>query len=93
MRKDVSLLDSYPNKEKPLTAESDDEIILTLLQESNAIFKVLKVYPKFLRLPYGKYDQRALNIAKSMGFVVTGWNVDTVDYTAGTDLYRCQCFN
>jgi peptidoglycan/xylan/chitin deacetylase (PgdA/CDA1 family) len=32
------------------------------------------------RLPYGKYNQRVLDLCEKLGFVVTVWNIDTVDY-------------
>lgn len=73
----------YPNKEVDLTEESDEDIRLTLLTESETIYQYIGVYPKYLRLPFGKYDSRAVKIAESLGFVLTGWNVDPMDYQEG----------
>ena len=36
-----------------------------------------------MRFPFDTYDQRAVNIALSMGFTLTNWNIDPMDYTEG----------
>lgn len=36
-----------------------------------------------MRLPYGKFDDRVLAVAASLGFTVTAWNIDTNDYQSG----------
>jgi len=73
----------YPNKAKAVKDESDTEIIKTLLAESGAIYTIIKQHPRFLRFPYGKFDQRAVDIAGKMGFVVTEANIDSGDYLEG----------
>lgn len=70
----------FPTKLDP-SKMSDAEIEKTLSDDSEKIFNIIKKYPKFLRLPYGKYDSRVLNVCSKMGFVVTLWNIDVSDYS------------
>lgn len=52
----------------------------TLISESDKIYEVIQKYPKFLRLPDGQFDASHVEMAKSFGFIVTRWNIDTFDF-------------
>jgi hypothetical protein len=45
----------------------------------------LGYYPKFVRLPYKKYDDRILRAIESTGAIVTVHNLETYDYTGDTN--------
>lgn len=59
---------------------SDEQFQQALIDQSQRVKDSVGVLPKFLRLPFGKYGARELSIANCMGFVVTEWNIDTLDY-------------
>jgi peptidoglycan/xylan/chitin deacetylase (PgdA/CDA1 family) len=69
----------WPTDVNPI-AISDETFLKVLRTESNNIFNAIGKYPKFLRLPAGKYDNRVVKLAQEQGFIVTMWNFDPEDY-------------
>lgn len=64
---------------------TEEQIIQTLLAGSQAIFKIIGVYPKYLRVPYGaEQDDKVVGVAQKLGFVITTFNIDSMDYSAGS---------
>lgn len=59
---------------------TDEEIIAALAEQSQQIFNVIGFHPRFLRLPAGSVDTRVKAIADGMGFILTGYNLDAMDY-------------
>jgi len=59
---------------------SDEQFQQALLDQSQRLKDSIGVFPKFLRLPYGKVKDNHVAIANCMGFVITQWNIDTLDY-------------
>ena len=72
----------FPTTINPMLL-SDDLFVKTLLDESRTLKNYIGVYPKYLRLPDGGYDDRLVNLARGLGFQVTRWNVDLFDYDIG----------
>ena len=72
----------FPTEIDP-TKASDETIRKVLRSESNNVYSAIKKYPKYLRLPSGKDDDRVVQIAQEEGFVVTRWNFDPEDYATG----------
>jgi peptidoglycan/xylan/chitin deacetylase (PgdA/CDA1 family) len=73
----------FPTSKNPL-AMSDEGFKNTLRVESEEIFKAIKQYPRFLRLPSNQVDERLVKLAEEEGFVVSEWNIDTNDYSPTT---------
>lgn len=63
---------------------SDDQIKASISRQANVMADFLGYYPKFIRLPYKKYDDRILNAIESTGAIVTVHNLETYDYTGDT---------
>jgi peptidoglycan/xylan/chitin deacetylase (PgdA/CDA1 family) len=66
--------------DKNPTDMSAKELKQELLDSSEAIFKVIGKYPKFLRFGAGQANDQAIKIASELGFIVTTWNIDSYDY-------------
>lgn len=60
---------------------SDDQIRASIARQANVMASFIGYYPKFVRLPYGGYDDRVLHAVESTGAVVTTHNLETYDYT------------
>jgi peptidoglycan/xylan/chitin deacetylase (PgdA/CDA1 family) len=60
---------------------SDDQIRSSIARQANVMASFIGYYPKFVRLPYGGYDDRVLRAVESTGAVVTTHNLETYDYT------------
>ena len=75
----------FPTEVDPSKA-SDETIRKVLRTESQLVYNAIKKYPKYLRLPAGKDDDRVVQIAQEEGFVVTRWNFDSLDYTNGLNV-------
>lgn len=60
---------------------SDDQIRSSIARQANVMASFIGYYPKFVRLPYGGYDERVLRAVESTGAVVTTHNLETYDYT------------
>lgn len=63
-----------------LISMSDDVYVKTLQENSARIYELVGVYPKYLRLPAGGYQERHIGLAQSMGFQITTWSLDFFDY-------------
>lgn len=60
---------------------SDEQIRSSIARQANVMASFIGYYPKFVRLPYGGYDDRVLKAVESTGAVVTTHNLETYDYT------------
>lgn len=60
---------------------SDKQIRTEFARHANIMASFIGYYPKFVRLPYGGYDDRVLKAVESTGAVVTTHNLETYDYT------------
>ncbi|TPX41088.1 hypothetical protein SeMB42_g03563 [Synchytrium endobioticum] len=61
-----------------------------LINESNTVYNVLGVYPKYLRMPYGQTNAAIDALTKSLGFATTGFALDTMDYVSTTTAANIQ---
>ncbi|KAI9138286.1 hypothetical protein BKA69DRAFT_1127489 [Paraphysoderma sedebokerense] len=59
---------------------SNSELAKELAAHSEGIKKHTGRHPKYLRFNYQQYDNRVINIAHTMGFIVTAHNIDSGDY-------------
>jgi len=64
---------------------SDDQIRAGLARQANVLAAFVGYVPKFVRLPYNKYDDRVLRAVESTGLVASSFNVETYDYTGSPD--------
>jgi peptidoglycan/xylan/chitin deacetylase (PgdA/CDA1 family) len=65
---------------KALTTLTTEEVVAELQYTIKAIEEVTGVKPKYLRPPFGDFDDRIRAIAKSMGLTIVGWNWDSNDW-------------
>ncbi|KAI8384199.1 hypothetical protein BD560DRAFT_474615, partial [Blakeslea trispora] len=63
------------------SALSDNEIRSNIIENAHIIESVIQVAPKYVRLHYTEQrDPRTENILKELGFVLVGYNLDSLDY-------------
>ncbi|CAG8506066.1 5892_t:CDS:2 [Scutellospora calospora] len=68
-----------------LTTQSNNQIIAELQWTSDAINAAIGVRPKYMRPPYGDYDDRIRDIAKQLGYKIVIWDKDTNDWLSDGD--------
>jgi len=64
-----------------LLSMSDEQIKASIARQANVMAEFLGYYPKFVRLPYKKYDSRVQAAVESTGAIITVHNLETYDYT------------
>ncbi len=64
-----------------LLSMSDEQIRAGLARQANVLASFIGYTPKFVRLPYNKYDDRVLRAVESTGLVVSSFNLESYDYT------------
>lgn len=60
---------------------SDDQLRSAVARQSEIMRQFIGYYPKLLRLPYRKYDDRVLKALESAGAIITTHNLESYDYT------------
>ncbi|KAF9358766.1 chitin deacetylase [Mortierella sp. AD094] len=77
--------------------KTDDEIKQDIAKNSRTIQDLIGVYPKYMKIHESNLkDSRLLNLAKSMGYTLVGFNMDEYDYkynTAATSSQIAQVYN
>lgn len=64
-----------------LFAMTDDQIRAGVARQAMVLSSFIGYTPKFIRLPYGKFDDRVRRAVESTGLIVTNFNLETYDYT------------
>jgi peptidoglycan/xylan/chitin deacetylase (PgdA/CDA1 family) len=59
----------------------EKDIVEIIVRDSQKIFDVIKFYPKFIRLEFGKYNDDTLKIIDKLGMIPVGWNLDFKDFS------------
>ncbi|CAH1761462.1 10590_t:CDS:2 [Entrophospora sp. SA101] len=70
---------------KPLTTQTNEEVISELKWTEKVVKEVTGATPKFMRPPQGDYDDRIRFIAKSLGYNIAIWDYDTFDWKSNGD--------
>lgn len=60
---------------------TDDQLRSAVARQSEIMHQFIGYYPKLLRLPYRKYDDRVLKALESAGAIVTMHNLESYDYS------------
>lgn len=68
-----------------LFAMSDSQIKASIARQSQVLAEFIGYQPILIVLPYQKYDDRVLAAVESTGAVVTGFNLDSYDYTGDSN--------
>jgi len=68
-----------------LTSQSNEQIIAELKWTELAIQKAVGLTPKYMRPPFGDYDDRVRNIATQLGYKIVIWDEDTNDWMSADD--------
>ncbi|KAG0316426.1 chitin deacetylase [Linnemannia gamsii] len=79
------------------TGHTDEEIKQDIAHASRTIQDLIGVYPKYMKIHESNLkDSRLLNLVKSMGYTLVGFNMDEYDYkynTAATSSQIAEVFN
>ncbi|CAG8704372.1 15558_t:CDS:2 [Cetraspora pellucida] len=68
-----------------LTTQTSEQIVAELEWTAKVIKAVLGVRPKYMRPPFGNYDDRVRDICKQLGYKVVIWDRDTNDWMSDED--------
>ncbi|CAG8612663.1 9782_t:CDS:2, partial [Racocetra fulgida] len=63
-----------------LTTQTNEQIIAELEWTADAIVKAIGVKPKYMRPPFGDYDNRVRDICKQLGYKIVIWDRDSFDW-------------
>lgn len=63
-----------------LTTLSDNEIRYQMTKLEEALKKIIGVVPRYMRPPYGAYNDRVRRVLGSLGYEVITWDIDSLDY-------------
>ncbi|KAF9435922.1 chitin deacetylase [Entomortierella beljakovae] len=79
------------------TGKTDEEIKQDIGKNSRTIEDLIGVYPKYMKIHEANLkDARLLNLVKSMGYTLVGFNMDEYDYkynTAATSSQIAEVYN
>lgn len=65
---------------------SDEAIVASLVADQERIYKLIKVKPVYVRLPYNSaFNERVVDAVERAGFIVTIHNLESQDYLADSD--------
>lgn len=76
--KEGHTIGNHTYNHKNLTNLNDKEVISEINDTNYEIEKIIGVKPKYIRPPYGSYNERIINLSDGMTFVL--WIVDTLDW-------------
>ncbi|ORY03289.1 glycoside hydrolase/deacetylase [Basidiobolus meristosporus CBS 931.73] len=62
-------------------------------RSSDAIYRAIKVRPRYMRCPYGECDDRVLAVLKRLGYKVIYWNLDTLDWKTQSTQATVSAYN
>ncbi|EXX62656.1 uncharacterized protein OCT59_004790 [Rhizophagus irregularis] len=68
-----------------LTSQSNEQIIAEFKWTEAAIKQAVGLTPKYVRPPFGDYDDRVRSIATQLGYKVVIWDKDTNDWMSADD--------
>jgi len=63
-----------------LTALTYEEAKREIQSANDAIFEITGIYPKFLRAPFGLFNNDVRDISKELGLSLINWNIDPEDW-------------
>ncbi|KAF9924253.1 chitin deacetylase [Linnemannia zychae] len=79
------------------TGQTDNDIKESIARASRTIQDLIGVYPKYIKIHESNLkDARLLNLVKSMGYTLVGFNMDEYDYkynSAATSSQIAEVFN
>lgn len=68
-----------------LTTISNEEIVAELQWTAKIINETVGLVPKYMRPPYGDFDDRVRGICAQLGYTITIWDRNTNDWMIGDD--------
>ncbi|CAG8532464.1 9256_t:CDS:2 [Cetraspora pellucida] len=68
-----------------LTTQTTEVVIAELMYTRDAIKAAINATPKYMRPPYGDYDDRIRDISTQLGMKPTIWDLDTNDWMSAED--------
>lgn len=74
------MIASHTYSHPDLATLTREQIIQEMNDTAQAIYDVIGVYPKYMRPPYGSYNETVLNLLFELGYGVVIWNLDTNDW-------------
>ncbi|CAG8553795.1 8693_t:CDS:2 [Cetraspora pellucida] len=73
-----------------LTLVNQTEVFYQITSLEKALKKILGLVPKYLRPPYGSYNDEVINTIESLGYTIVLWNLDTIDSLGGSVEYGLE---
>lgn len=80
MDKNGHEIGNHSNLHTNFVGLSKERIIKELEITDSKIYNLINKRSKLFRFPKGEYDQRAVEIVKSLGYIPIQWDVDSVDW-------------
>jgi len=74
---------SHTWSHEDLTTLSKEEIIRQAYDLEDAFRDIIGAAPRYLRPPYGNYNETVTAILRELNYVVVGWDIDTEDALLG----------
>ena len=71
---------NHSNLHPDFTNLSREKIIQELEITDSKIYNLINKKNKLFRFPKGEYDQRSVEIVKSLGYIPIQWDVDSIDW-------------
>lgn len=80
MKKEGHQIENHTWNHQDLMTLSKCEISYEIKQLEKTFKNILGFRPKYLRPPYGSYDERVQKIIENKGYNIVMWSLDTVDW-------------
>ena len=74
IKREGHLIGNHTYSHKHLRSLSPKDILWQIERCEEAFKKILKLKPKFIRMPYGEYNRAAGKIIKEKGYRLIGWD-------------------
>ncbi|CAG8455670.1 18835_t:CDS:2 [Racocetra fulgida] len=84
-RNDTDIIRCPNRLDWALTSQTSEVVIAELMHTSAAIKNATGFTPKYMRPPFGDYDDRIRDIATQLGMKPTLWDLDTNDWMSAED--------
>ncbi|KAI9143722.1 hypothetical protein BKA69DRAFT_94879 [Paraphysoderma sedebokerense] len=70
-----------------LSTMNVDQVKTEVVEQAEIIKRLIGVYPRYIRLPFGEVSAEVETAIYSMGYVSTYWNIDSADYRACQNIH------
>lgn len=79
---------SHSYSHPSLTSLGEDEIRQELSSTADLIQQATGVYPKYMRPPFGDFDDSVVSVANDLNQAVIMWNIDSLDWSDSSNAFN-----